>query len=216
MSIGVLVIPACRPAQRPEPLGSQAKSATMELAKDRDVQKAFIDGRKAMLNQPDMKSAILQENIDEQKAMAADPNFIPQQIALYLELNRRATESPETAKQVRALNLKIMNEIMKDPQLRPQMLLLMSEIIRDPKMRTEVESMVRGMLPRPAQTPVVPPAPGPSSSTPSSGSNGSTENSLRSSKGPTTTPATSGKEPAITPTTTGKEPATGPGNQKPR
>ncbi|MGE5590891.1 MAG: hypothetical protein ACM3ZA_09800, partial [Bacillota bacterium] len=141
LAVAVLLLIGCRSARRPDTGTGTAKSATLGLAQDADVQRAFADGRRALLTQNGVRDSFLQQNVAEQKSLAADPRYLPDLLRLQMDLMEKMGSDPTLEDRVRAANLKVFRDLARDPKYRPQLIAIMIDLLRDPQLASALKSM---------------------------------------------------------------------------
>lgn len=160
----MFLLPAgCSAAKQPEPGANAAKNATLTLARDADVQRAFADGRRSLLTQNGPRDSFLQQDLDEQKALAADPRYLPDLLRLQVDVMEKLSSDPTLSDRARANNLKGFRDLARDPKYRPQLIAIMIDLMKDPQM----VAALRSLMPQPGGT--APAAPGSSGAGGSSG-----------------------------------------------
>lgn len=143
-----LVAQGCQaPARKPEVLRQQAKTMTKDLAYDVDVQKAFVDGRREKaMKDPNARAAILQENLNEQRAMLRDPATGPKVLDLNLDVTERTIATPHLKRRMMDSTVKVFEGVPDDPEMRARMISVMMKLMKDPRMQGEMQQVMMQMM----------------------------------------------------------------------
>ena len=145
----MFLLPAgCSAARQPEPGANAAKSATLTLARDPEVQRALADGRRSLLTQNGPRDSFLQQDLDEQKALAADPRYLPDLLRLRMDVMEKLSSDPTLSDRARANNLKGFRDLARDPKYRPQLIAIMIDLMKEPQM----VAALRSLMPQPGGT----------------------------------------------------------------
>lgn len=153
LAIATLLLSGCRAARRPDTGTNTAKTATLGLAQDADVQRAFADGRRTLLTQNGVRDAFLQQNLAEQKSLTADPRYLPDVLRLQADLMEKMGSDPALEDRVRAANLKVFRDLARDPKYRPQLIAIMTDLLRDPQLAAALKSATSSAGPSPQAPP---------------------------------------------------------------
>ncbi len=144
LAVSSLLISGCRVARRPESGAGAAKSTTLSLAQDADVQRAFADGRRSLLTQNGVRDSFLQQSLAEQQALATDPRYLPGLLRLQTDLMEKMGSDPALEDRVKAANLKVFRDLARDPKYRPQLVAIMIDLMKDPQMVSALKSLMGG------------------------------------------------------------------------
>ncbi|MDA8235842.1 MAG: hypothetical protein M0Z31_13785 [Clostridia bacterium] len=136
-----LVLPGCTPAKKPE---SVTEATIRDLANDVPVQRAFIDGRWAAIqNDADFRKAALQENINEKRKMFEEKDIRPQMLELNLDMMEKTLADPKQKKRLMEVQMDLLEAAAKDPKLRPRLVAMIKDLLGEQVVKSEIQKITR-------------------------------------------------------------------------
>ncbi|MBX6378818.1 MAG: hypothetical protein IRY95_09775, partial [Clostridia bacterium] len=135
------------PARQPggTAMRQQAKALTIDLADDPDVQRAFVQGRRANLDHPDVGRRMLEEGLEEERRTLRDSRLGTEAAILSAETMQKGTSVPEARARMMAATVDLLEGVVRDDRLRPRLVQAMMSLFSDPAMQRQMMSMMKAM-----------------------------------------------------------------------